>query len=412
LTPALAELTEAHGILILVISCVAFVFSTIGISRLEVENSFINYFKEKTEIYQGMKRIDERLGGTTPLDVIIKVNDSNQVAPAPVGSDLPSDKEFQKFDEFDKAEGSDKYWFTPEKMALAVKIHDYLDSLPETGKVLSLGTVIKIGEKLNAGRPFEGVELAMLYSELPDKLKNTLLKPYVSPEHDEFRFLVRVKDSEKTLRRNRLLEKIRHDLNSKLELGKERVHLTGLLVLYNNMLQSLFNSQILTLGIVAVALTGMFLIVFQSVKIALIAIAPSLLAISTILGVMGWLSIPLDMMTITIAAITVGIGVDDTIHYIYRFRHEIKVDRSYVQAMHRCHRSIGDAMTYTSVTIIIGFSVLAASSFIPTILFGLFTALAMSIALIANLTLLPQLLIAIKSFGFQSSEKEQLRGRR
>jgi predicted RND superfamily exporter protein len=410
LTPFLAEFTEAHGILILVMSLTAFVISLVGIEKLEVENSFINYFREKTEISQGMKVIDQKLGGTTPLEVIVQVDESKHAPSAGGGAGVPLDEEFKKFDEFDKAVESEKYWFTSEKMALAVRIHDYLDSLPETGKVLSLGTIIKIGEKLNFGRPFEGVELAMLHTKLPDKLKNTLLKPYVSTEHGELRFVVRVRDSEKTLRRNALLEKIRHDLSNKLGLGKEQVHLTGLLVLYNNMLQSLFSSQILTLGIVAVALAGMFLVIFHSVKVALIAIAPSLLAISAVLGIMGWLNIPLDMMTITIAAITIGIGVDDTIHYVYRFRREIYVDRSYVQAMHRCHRSIGDAMTYTSVTIIIGLSVLVASSFIPTILFGLFTALAMSIALIANLTLLPQLLIALKPFSFGAKERSAAMG--
>ena len=357
-----------------------------------------------------MKVIDQEMGGTTPLDVIIKLKGTKEsTSPAAGGSEVPLDEEFKKFDEFDKAEEDDKYWFTPEKMALAVKIHDYLDSLPETGKVLSLATVIKIGEKLNEGRPLEGVELALLYKELPENLKATLLKPYVSPEHDEFRFLVRVQDSQKTLRRNALLGKIRNELSSELGLGKDQVHLTGLLVLYNNMLQSLFDSQVLTLGVVAVALTGMFLTVFQSLKIALIAIAPSLLAIAAVLGIMGWLNIPLDMMTITIAAITIGIGVDDTIHYVYRFKREIDIDRNYMETMHRCHRSIGDAMTYTSVTIIIGFSVLTASNFIPTILFGLLTALAMSIALLANLTLLPQLLIAFKPFGFNNNPSSKAR---
>jgi predicted RND superfamily exporter protein len=177
-----------------------------------------------------------------------------------------------------------------------------------------------------------------------------------------------------------------------------------MLVLYNNMLQSLFRSQILTLGIVVLALMCMFMILFRSLKVALIAILPNLLSTSVVLGVMGWLNIPLNMMTITIAAISVGIAVDNTIHYIHRFTHELEVNGNYLKTVHRCHGSIGHAMYYTSVTIIIGFSILAVSNFIPSIYFGLLTGLAMLIALIAALTLLPQLLIVFKPFGPEVEE--------
>jgi hypothetical protein len=366
---------------------------------LTVENSFINYFKEKTEIHQGMKVIDQNLGGTTPLDVIIEMDGSETTAPvvaSQTGAEV--DKEFEEFGEFDETKDDNKYWFTSDKMALVVKIHDYLDSLPETGKVLSLGTMVKIAEKLNNGKPLDNVQLAVLYSRLPDRYKHMLIKPYVSPEYSQLRFSVRIKDSEKTLKRNDLLKKIRHDLITQQGLGKEQVHLTGLMVLYNNMLQSLFNSQITTLGIVILALMCMFLILFRSLKLAVIAMTPNLLAIGVVLGVMGWLKIPLDMMTITIAAISIGIGVDNTIHYIYRFKHEFNIDRNYIKTVYRCHSSIGYALSYTSLTIIIGFSILTLSNFIPSIYFGLLTGLAMFIALIAALTLLPQLLVVFSPF--------------
>jgi predicted RND superfamily exporter protein len=407
LTPFFAGVTESHGIMILVISCIVFLISAVGISRLEVENSFIDYFKDTTEIYQGMKVIDQKLGGTTPLDVIIDL-DKPEVSTQMVasGSDTKDGDEFDEFDEFDRAEEEDKYWFTSDKMALVVKIHDYLDSLPETGKVLSLGTMMKIAEKISKGKQLDNFELAVLYHEIPDKFKSIVLTPYVSVEHNQVRFSIRVRDSEKSLKRNKLLKKIRKELVSKLGLKKDQIHLTGMLVLYNNMLQSLFSSQILTLGIVLLALMCMFLILFGSLKIALIAIAPNLLSIGVVLGVMGWLNIPLDMMTITIAAISIGIAVDDTIHYIHRFRHEIKVDQNYIKAVHRCHGSIGYAMYYTSITIIIGFSILTLSNFIPSIYFGLLTGLAMLIALVAALTLLPQLLIVFKPFGPEAEESQ------
>ncbi len=400
LAPFLAKFTEAHGRLILVISVVALILSTVGITRLTVENSFIDYFKHTTEIYQGMKTIDQSLGGTTPLDVIIdfKTPKAKEAIPEPKAVKNKVD-EFDTFNEFDKEEKENKYWFTSEKMNLVMKVHDYLDHLPQTGKILSLGTLLKMTEKLNNNKPLDNFELALLYNELPERFKSMVLTPYVSVDHNEVRFSIRVRDSEKTLKRNQLLKEIHKDLVSNFGLNKNQVHLTGMLVLYNNMLQSLFKSQIQTLGVVILALMGMFLILFRSLKISLIAIFPNLLSIGVVLGVMGWLNIPLDMMTITIASISVGIAVDDTIHYIHRFRREIRFDQDYTKALHRCHGSIGHAMFYTSVTIIIGFSILVLSNFIPSIYFGLLTGLAMLIALIAALTLLPELLVVFKPFG-------------
>jgi len=402
ITSVLARFTEAHGMLIVVVSGLVLLGSVIGILKLEVENCFIDYFHKDTEIHQGMKVIDQRLGGTTPLDVIIDFEATEALpastAPAVTENDETFD-EFDQFDEYDEAAADEKYWFNAEKMARVKTVHNYLDNLPETGKVLSLATLLTITEKLNSGKPLDSFELALLYSETPDEFKTMLVKPYVSVEHNQVRFWARVRDSDKSLRRNELLKRIKKDLTGMLELNEENIHLSGLLVLYNNMLQSLFGSQILTLGITVLLLTGMFLILFRSLKIALIAILPNALSVAVVLGVMGWLNIPLDMMTITIAAISIGIAVDDTIHYIHRFKDEFQKDRRYLPTMHRCHGSIGHAMYYTSITIIIGFSILVLSNFIPSVYFGLLTGLAMLIALLGALTLLPQMLILIKPFG-------------
>jgi hypothetical protein len=404
LTSFLADLTENHGRVVLAVSVALFIISAIGISRLVVENSFIDYFKDTTEIHQGMKVIDQNLGGTTPLDVVIEIEAPDVTAQASKSEEVATgDGEFDEFDEFEKKEDDGKYWFTSDRMALVIKIHDYLESVPEIGKVLSLGTMLKIAEKLNHGQALDNFQLALLYSELPDRFKALVLDPFVSVEHNQLRFSVRVKDSEKSLKRDVLLKKIRHDLINKLGLKEKNVHLAGLLVLYNNMLQSLFESQILTLGVVVLALMAMFLLLFKSFKIALIALAPNLLAVGAVLGFMGWMKISLDMMTITIAAISIGIAVDNTIHYIYRFKNEFEFSQNYIKTMHYCHGSIGHAMYYTSVTIIIGFSILALSNFLPTIYFGLLTGLAMLIALLAALTLLPQLLIVVKPFGPERS---------
>jgi predicted RND superfamily exporter protein len=391
-TGFLARFTESNGTLILILTGIFSVLIIIGISRLEVENSFIDYFKKSTEIYKGMKVIDQKLGGTTPLDVIVAFEKTEEEA-------APETEEDDLLNAFeDEEEDKDKYWFTDSKAAMAENVHDYLENLPETGKVLSFGTLLKIARNLNDGKSLDSYELSILYTKLPDRYKEMILGPYISIEHNEMRFSVRIKDSLKDLKRNALLKRIRTDLTGKLGLKPEQVHLTGTMVLYNNMLQSLFRSQILTLGLVALLLMMMFLILFRSFKLALIALFPNLFSAGSVLGMMGWLNIPLDMMTITIAAISIGIAVDDTIHYIHRFGEEIKTDEDYYKALHRCHGSIGHAMYYTSVTIIIGFSILMLSNFFPTIYFGLFTGLAMFIALIAALTLLPQLIILFKPF--------------
>ncbi len=399
LTSVLARFTEGHGVLIVGISALALVLSIIGISRLEVENCFIDYFGEDTEIYKGMKVIDERLGGTTPLDVILEFDEPQTPPIAAEPAVAESDDEFDEFDEFDEGGTDEKYWFTAEKMARIKAVHSYLENLRETGKVLSPATILNIMEKVNDGKPLDSLELALLYNEAPEEIKTMLIKPFVSVEHNQVRFWVRVRDSDKTLRRNELLKKIRAYLTGTLKLNPERVRLTGLLVLYNNMLQSLFGSQTLTLGITVIVLTGMFLVLFRSLKIAVIAMVPNVLPIALVLGIMGWLNIPLDMMTITIAAISLGIAVDNTIHYIHRFKQEFRIDRNYLPTMHRCHGSIGHAMYYTSVTIIIGFSILTLSNFMPSVYFGLLTGLAMLMALLAALTLLPQMLILGKVFG-------------
>ena len=405
LTKIFADITERHGKSILFISVAAFIISIAGAARLNVENSFIDYFKESTEIYQGMKLIDQQLGGTTPLDLIVNLEQSEdefqqteQDSNAEV--EVEDEEEFDAFEEeFEESAGEAQYWFTAEKMARIEKIHDYLNGLEQTGKVLSLGTMLKIGKTLNSGKPLDNFMLALLYNELPERFRKIIMDPYVSVENNEARFYVRIRDSEPNLRRNELLKQIQFDLKDKLDIPEGKWQLANLLVLYNNMLQSLFKSQILTLGVVIVAFLIMFIFLFRSITIALIAIFPNVLSIGVVLGFMGWMGIPLDMMTITIAAISVGIAVDNTIHYIHRFKHEFTIDRNYLAAMHRSHESIGYAMYYTSITIIIGFSILVLSKFIPSIYFGLLTGLAMLIALVAALTLLPQLLIVLKPLG-------------
>ncbi|WP_375182906.1 RND family transporter [Marinobacter sp.] len=397
LTDLFASATEHHGTLVLFASLVLAVLCAMGVSRLTVENSFIDYFKESTEIHQGMITIDDRLGGTTPLDVVITDD------PAPESATGDSDPFASGCDPFlddcGEAETYRDTWYTYQKMRKLGQVHAYLDSLPETGKVLSIDTTLEILAQINQGERLDALELAFVPAAVPDDLQDVLLTPYISEEHNQARFSVRILETMPELRREALLNRIHEHLTTELGYEPDQVLFTGMTVMYNNMLQSLFDSQIKTIGVVFLAIMAMFLLLFRSLKLALIGIAPNVIAAGSVLGLMGWLGIPLDMMTITVAAITVGIAVDDTIHYIHRFKTEFSKDRDYLATMHRCHRSIGQAMFYTSLTIVAGFSILVLSNFIPTIYFGLFTGFAMFMALLGALTLLPRLIVMIKPFG-------------
>ena len=430
ITSFLARQIQSHGKTVLATFAVLFLLSGIGISLLTVENRFIDYYKKSTEIYQGMELIDRKLGGTTPLDIVID-------APANLSEQKPESAEAAQLKEpdFDAEEAAlleeldfdaeeaelleelgfsledlesepedagitaRSYWFNIEKLEEIAAIHDYLDDLPESGKVLSINTSVELLKTLDPPSVADNFFLSVLYNGLPDEIKQILFAPYLSEEGDQLRFSIRVFESDLSLQRNELLEKIRKHLTGELGLNNEQVHLTGMVVLYNNMLQSLFRSQILTIGVVFLAIFMMFILLFRDLKIAAITLVPNLVAAAMVLGLMGLSGIPLDLMTITIAAICIGIAVDDAIHYVHRFIGEYRTHRDYWIAVRRCHGSIGRAIYYTSITVILGFSILALSNFIPTIYFGLLTGFSMLVALLANLTLLPLLMVLFKPLG-------------
>ncbi|MFK8068931.1 MAG: RND family transporter [Gammaproteobacteria bacterium] len=418
ITQFFAKNNEKNGGLILFLYLVLAIVSVWGITKLTVENRFIDYYKDSTEIYQGMELIDKRLGGTTPLDIILdapksffeeEIEEADPEFADEENDDLFSDED-EEFDdefadEFDQEVGSDvgitgsSYWFKSYMLSDIAKIHDYLDSLRETGKVLSLTTTFRMLESLDENILANDFELAILYKQLPEVIKKQLIDPYMSEDGNQLRFGIRVFETDASLKREELLTKIRHDLKNDLGLENDQIKITGMIVLYNNMLQSLFTSQILTIGVVFIAIMIMFAVLFRNFKVAILAIIPNMISAGMVLGLMGWLKIPLDMMTITIAAICIGIAVHDTIHYVYRFMEEYEKNPDYLNAAKQSHSTIGRAMYYTSITITLGFSILAFSNFIPTIYFGLLTGFSMLCALLANMTLLSVLIVRFKPLG-------------
>lgn len=429
----LALKVEKYNALLLLTFVVLTIISSVGITKLSVENRFIDYYKDTTEIYRGMELIDSKLGGTTPLDVVIdappsfyqedddyatndetsdeetqEATDSEELVAA-TNDEENEDYDDEDFDEedFDESEFLDEegeqditstsYWFNTYQLKEVAKIHNYLDSLPESGKVLSLENSMAMLRKIDEQVANDSFLLAILYKSVPDDLKKALFAPYMTEDGNQIRFSIRLFESDRSLKRNELVTKVKTHLVDELGLEPEQVHLTGMAVMYNNMLQSLFRSQILTIGVVFFAILLMFIVLFRSFKIALIALIPNIISASFILGIMGWAGIPMDLMTITIAAISIGIAVDNSIHYTHRFIDEYEQRKDYWASVNACHSSIGQAIYFTSITVTLGFGLLALSSFIPTIYFGVLTGFAMLVALFANLSLLPVLLVKFKA---------------
>jgi predicted RND superfamily exporter protein len=385
-TDFLAGVTINSGKSIYVIFTLVTLVTVYGLNLLKVENSFINYFRSDTEIYKGMQLIDNELGGTTPMDIIIKFDDEKLTSENDEFEDLLGDED----------EPVESNWFTTDKINKIKYVHDYLDNNYYIGKVLSFASSIRVAEIVNDDKELNSLEMSLLYKKLPDEVKDIAVTPYLSIDNNEARINIRILDSNPDLRRADLIKKIQNDLNQDPYLKTEKITLTGILLLYNNMLQSLFDSQIKSLGFVMLIIAAMFLILFKSIALMVIGIVPNLLSALLVLGIMGIMKLPLDMMTITIAAITVGIAVDNSIHYIYRFKEELKTCGDYEQTILICHSTIGKAIFFTGITVIFGFSILILSNFIPTIIFGVLTGFAMLVALIAVLTLLPRMLISFK----------------
>jgi hypothetical protein len=376
---------------VILFSLLVLLLSSWGISKLTVENKFIDYFKSSTEIYKGLSLIDRKLGGTATLDVII---DAPEVQIA----------EDQGFDDFDDDFGSalddeieeQGYWFTSDNLAYLETIHDYLENRPEIGKVLSVSSGIKIAEIANNNKRLSDLELALLRKLLPEEIESQLLASYITNGDNQVRLSARVIESYEGLNRKELISSVRYDLENEFNLSKDRYKLTGISVIYNNLLQSLFGSLIGSMGIVFLCIFLMFIFLFRSLSLAVIGIIPNFLAAGAVIGTIGLIGIPLDVMTVTVAAVSIGMGVDNTIHYIHRFKKEFAVSKNYLESTKRTHATIGRALFYTSITIVLGFLVLSTSNFSPTIFFGIFTSLSMVMAVIGSLVLLPVLLIKLK----------------
>lgn len=394
LTLMFANIVKTHPKLIYLAFLGVVIFSIVGTTQLVVENSVINYFKDKTEIYKGMKKIDENLGGTTPLEVVVRFPKQEVTEKSLEVSSLDSFEE-----EYNKKKDEAQYWFTDQRMNEILKIQKFLESIDHVGNVSSLARLLNVGKIIKNGQGFDSFELGILYKTLPEKERDMLLNSFINIENNEARFIIRIKDSSKELRREALINTVRTGLEKEIGLKEGDFDIVGMMVLYNNMLQSLYQTQILTVGETISIVGLMFLFLFKSIKIGLIAVVVNIIPIGIVFGIMGIFKIPLDIMNITIAAIAFDMALNNTIYYYLRFRAELQKDGDYVATMYRTHGSVGNPMYYCSGVTVIGFMVLVTSNFIPTVVFGLLTVATIFVAILADLLLSPLLLITFKAFG-------------
>lgn len=376
-TQICANLAINHTNKIYIITAVLIVFGLFGMTKLKIENSFIGYFKESTEIYKGMAIIDQNLGGTIPFDVVIKFKESKQ------NTEILDDFEA----EFVEEENSQKYWFNSQKIRIANKVGEFLKSQNFVGNVAGIDNFLKIGKILNDGKDLDDFTISVLFNNIPKDYQDIIINPYINIENNEIHFTARVKDSDKNLRRNQFLIDLDKNLNKLLQKDGVSVEVSGIMSLYNNVLQSLVSSQISSFSLVILALFLTFIYTFRSLKYAIIAIATNIAPLIIVFGIMGFLEIPLDIMSVTIASISIGIGVDNIIHYIYRYKIELRT-KDKKAAIIASHGSIGYAMYFTSFAIFMGFGVMILSNFWPTIYFGVLTDLVMFLMLLATLILL------------------------
>jgi len=383
MTRLFSKWATTHSQNIVLFSALSIVVAGIGISKLSLDNRFIDYFKADTDIHQGMLDIDQHLGGTVPFDVVIKFPPHEAADPDAAEDDFFSEKDTYP----------ERYWVTPDKLKILRELQAYIQSLEQTGKVMSLANLEQIAMDFTDGKPLNALEIVAILGIVPESIRAQLVDPYISPASGEMLISVRVKESGASFSREAYLNKIKQFGVQELGLKEDAIQTTGMLVLFNNMLVHLFDSQLKTILYVVGLIFLMISVSMRSIKLALIGLLPNSLAAASVLAIMGYLNIPLDLMTITIAAIVIGIGVDNAIHYLHRFKLECKVTHDVREAVRKSHNSIGSAIYFTSFTIVAGFSILIFSNFVPTVYFGLFTSLAMVLALMANLLLLPSLLV-------------------
>ena len=341
-------------------------------TNLKVENKFIDYFNKETEIYKGMETIDKNLGGTTPFDIILSLPEAIEEV----------DEEDLFFSENSETA---KYWWKKDNMDKLQKVQNEVSKIDELGKVLSIANGIELAQNLNNNQPLGDLELAFVRNSLLDSERaQKVLETFIDETEKSTKIFARTIDSSPNLNRNELINSIDKILQKNFEGTEIDYQITGLGVLYNNLLQSLFSSQIKTLSFVLASIFLMVSFLFRSLLVGFSVMFIPSISVGVVMSSMSILNIPLDIMTITIASICVGMSVDYAIHFAWRYLKENDEKKTLLSA--------GRAILITGSTIIMGFLVFLFSNFNPTILFGVFSGIAIFFAMFLSIYLLPRIL--------------------
>ncbi len=357
----LASISKNQGKLVVVVSTIALVVGLAGCLRLSAETSFLNYFSESTDVHRELSFIDQQFGGSTPFDVLYSVPEKEQE------QDL---------------------LLTAEAVQSLTSIHNMLDDQEAIGNVTSIADFTRIAKTV-MGKPLTEYELTALYKTLDPQLRQDLFGDYYAQGVHQTRISTRIADTTEGLNREAFINELRQNM-ADLGVSEEDYEFTNLFVLYQDILARLVDSQLKTIIIVYAAIAIVLLAVFKSLKVALICLVPNAIATALIMGLMGWAAIPLDLMTLTIAAVAMGISIDDTIHFTHRYLERIETGKG--EPIEDTFLSVGYALVYTTIVIAVGFSALMFSNFVPSVLFGLLTSVAMLLALATDLSVLPVLL--------------------
>jgi hypothetical protein len=331
-----------------------------GAARLRVETKFIDYFRTGSEVYRGLEYIDTRMGGTTPLEIVL-------------------------------TSGEPGFFRTEEGLRAIAAAAAGLDAVPEAANVRSLRTLMDEGRKA-----IPGMKVEQMNALLKGFKMEGLIREFVNADFTVARVIVRFRETAPTLHRNNILRDLRKRLEERPELRGLQARPTGIFLLYANMLNSLIRSQKDTFLMVLGAIYVMLVLLFRAPLLSLVILVPQVLPVFACLGTMGWTGIPLDLVTVMIASVAMGVGIDAAIQYTVRYRLELAAaggDRR--AAVTRSHATIGRAIWIATSIVVAGFAILSFSKFVPTVTFGLFTALAMLMGQFAALTLLPSLFLLL-----------------
>ena len=347
--------------LVVLFSLAVFGVSVWGMTKIKVETKFIDYFHQKSEIYQGLDYIDNQMGGTTPFEVIL-------TSPTP------------------------GFFKTAEGLAALEGVGKFFASVPETGNLRSIKTLVD--EVRKGYRARDPQILGLLTGFAKDQVKE-----FCNADFTKSRILVRMKETAPTLNRKAILGRLTAHLDSlkDKELKGVEARPTGVFLLYANMLDTYWPNTKKTFFLATAAIWLMLMLLFRSPIMAALVILPEVLPVFLVLGVMGFTGIALDMVTVIIASVALGIGIDAAIQYAVRFRRELEAANGDLElAIRRSHATIGRAILIATSIVFAGFAMLCFSQFVPTIYFGLFTGLAILMGLFASLTTLPASFLLLK----------------